>query len=352
MNFFALDLHIGIRDIQWIFEKLGHTLTVWSLSDAHALMGWERARVDVVNNQTWLQLDESMCDAFYKRYKGELGDYDGFVCFYPPSMSMVYEPFKKPIIIQMPVRYETPFSGDSIKWDTFNKFLKRELKKNKIHIIANNRYDADYFEIFTGIRIDVISSLCAYTGMEYKGSNRKELLLTKSDGTAEMLKHRRFVRKQGLTMTWDEIADFEACVHIPYHNSLMSIFEQYQANIPLFFPTKPFLTSLCKSFGGSVLSEMTWNKIFGLPPQSRIPPDISIDPNNYTGDITLQYQIDRCDWYDDKRFKYIQYFDSFLDLFEQLERVDLKAISAKMKAFNVDREKTILGQWKALLDGI
>ncbi|MCJ7767674.1 hypothetical protein MUP79_04735, partial [Candidatus Bathyarchaeota archaeon] len=38
--------------------------------------------------------------------------------------------------------------------------------------------------------------------------------------------------------------DDKGIIHMPYECSTMSIFEQYSANVPLFFPSKSFLKEL------------------------------------------------------------------------------------------------------------
>ena len=100
MKIFNLDCHISvIADLKDIFESLGNEVVSWSVSGHNWVFKREASKVDVVNENTWHGLDQRMCDMFYERYKDELSVYDAFLCTYPPSFCMLYEKFKKPIIM-------------------------------------------------------------------------------------------------------------------------------------------------------------------------------------------------------------------------------------------------------------
>ena len=81
MRFFAIDCHVGINDIKSIFESLGHSLDVWSISRAAPLMGWEQREPEILNNKSWYTFNHEMAYAFAEKYKDVLETYDGFVCY-------------------------------------------------------------------------------------------------------------------------------------------------------------------------------------------------------------------------------------------------------------------------------
>lgn len=140
MKIFNLDCHVSvIEDLKNTFESLGHVVDTWSLSGHNWIFNREPSSVEVINQNTWMSLDENMCDAFYERYKDELSKYDAFLCTYPPAFSIIYEKFNKPIILQIPIRYEVPFHNSEIKWNSFNDVFDENDNRNPEHwkIIKN-----------------------------------------------------------------------------------------------------------------------------------------------------------------------------------------------------------------------
>lgn len=131
MRLFNLDCHISvIADLSKIFSELGHEVVSWSISGHNFVFNRDSKSVDIINQDTWRQLDEKMCDDFYERYKDELSDYDGFICTYPLTFSMLYRKFKKPIILHIPIRYEVPFHNNKDMWNKFNDYLRDGIDKN------------------------------------------------------------------------------------------------------------------------------------------------------------------------------------------------------------------------------
>jgi hypothetical protein len=53
--------------------------------------------------------ERKLWNEFYDTYAKELEQYDGFICCYPPIFAMLYQRFNKPIIIDIPIRYEYPW---------------------------------------------------------------------------------------------------------------------------------------------------------------------------------------------------------------------------------------------------
>ena len=177
MKFFNLDLHIGvISDIKQHLHTLGHEVTDWTLS-AHAwVLGRERDTVDVVTEQTWRHIDQSMCDAFYERYKDEFQHFDGFIVTHTPCFAPLFEKWGKPIIVVASTRYEHPFTATPERWEDFNAWLVRANERGQIIPLSNNKYDGAYAEHFTGFPWPTISSYCGYTGMEYSPERNAKAL--------------------------------------------------------------------------------------------------------------------------------------------------------------------------------
>ena len=351
MKFFNLDCHISvIADLKKIFEDLGHEVTSWSVSGHNWIFGREPHLVDVVNQNTWSRLNKDMCDAFYERYKDELSEYDGFICTYPPAFSMIYEKFKKPIILQIPIRYEVPFQSDPIKWDEFNEYLRNGIDSGMIIPVANSEYDKKYFEFFVKRECMLIPSICEYTNSVWNPikdtflySSRLQINFNSDIVT----------NKDSLNgYKWEEIAQYKGIIIIPYNCSTMSIFEYYTSGIPLFCPSEAFMMELYTNNSDRVLNELTWNKTFGKEPGSSIECDRSSDPNRYDNVSIMSKWISYSDFYNKEWMPHIVYFDSLNDLVDKMRTTDLMDIHSKMMDFNKTRKQDIYHLWKSTIEKI
>lgn len=357
MKFFNLDLHISvIGDIQHFLELLGHQVTSWNLSGHGWVMGKERDKVAYVNHKTWRGLNADLCSKFYEHYRDTLAEFDAFICTYPPCFSLLYERFNKPIIAVCATRYEAPFCNRPQEWAGFNDFLRRQIDQGTLLPLANNKYDATYCRYFTNREWRVIPSYCAYTQAAYTGKRRQFLYASRYkpdlgirnlvDQQAHFHFRKKYLRKG---YRWQELADFKGIVHIPYNASVMSIFEQYAANIPLFFPSYPFLKQLREQFyTQGVLSELSFNQVWGYPPCSAIACDPATDPNRYDNNEVMMEWVKNADFYDAENMPYLQYFESFAHLEQLLNTVDLGQISSQMRAFNEGKHTNLLREWTAI----
>lgn len=353
MRFFNLDLHISvIADIKHIFTSFGHTVDNWSISGHAHLMGRPTDSVEIVNQHTWRQLNSDMIEEFYKRYEPVLRDYDGFIVTHTPCFSLLYEKFDKPIITVASTRYEDPFSSDMVNWSKFNHYLQQQIDKNIIIPVSNNKYDAKYTQLFTQRNWKHIPSLCEYTNAQYSGRVNKFLYSSKfkPDISIENLIEKEHAFPKGYS--WQQMADYQGIVHIPYNISTMSIFEQYTANIPLFFPSWEFLYDLHEKYGNQgVLSETSWNQVHGLSSNSSLFPMMK-DPNNFKNTDDVMDWARLSDFYDEENMPYIQYFHSFEHLDELLKTSDLKKISEDMRAHNKKRKEKVYESWGEILSRI
>jgi hypothetical protein len=303
--------------------------------------------VDVITPQTWKNMDQRMCEDFYNRYKNELSGYDGFICTYPPAFSMLFEKFDKPIILYIPIRYEVPFHNNKVKWELFNDYLRKNIDTKKIIPIANSEYDKKYFEFFVNRDCKLIPNICDYTNTKWSPSNNKFLYSSRLNVN---LNPSIIDNKNNLVKyKWEDLSKYNGIIIIPYNCSTMSIYEHYTANIPLFCPTKEFMIELYSKYGHSVLSELTWNQTFGLPPGSVIECNREDDPNDYTNMNVISKWLSYSDFYNEEWMPYITYFSSFEDLYVKLQTVNLKEINSKMESFNLNRQDRIIDMWKTIL---
>lgn len=324
MRFFNIDLHISvIADLKQIFGNLGHRVIDKTLSDHSFVFGRKRDTLDVISKDNWVSIDKSLCDRFYERYKDELSEYDGFICTYPPSFSLLYEKFQKPIILQVPIRFEVPFQNDSVKVDLLKDYLRNGIDSSQIIPIANNLYDKKYCEESIDRGFHYIPNYCEYTGIYYIGGENFVLSSMQDLG----ITHKNIVEKDkylGQCYNWEKLKYVRGVIVIPYNISTMSVFEYYTANIPMMFPTPEFCEKLYKE--QKALTQLSWT------------------PTNKN---TLDW-IRLADFYS-YDMPHITYFESIEHLYELVETLDVYEISEKMKKFNIIRKDRIYKKWNEIL---
>jgi len=367
MHFFNVDLHIGvIEDIKQIFRALGHEVTDWSISSHASVLGKETAKVDILTQDTWKSIDREMCDAFYRRYESELSAYDGFIVTHTPCFAMLFERWKKPIICVASTRYEHPFTNDRRAWEEFNGFLREKIDEGMLIPVANNKYDSAYAEYFTNRTWSVIPSICEYTNAPYTGTRAESIcfsklktlpsirgLVTKDRVFRETLQN-RIRRRIGFPTyrpgyTWEDRSSFRCAVWIPYNSSIMSIFEMYTSGIPMLFPSLSFLEELYRDYGDQgVLSELSFNHVYGMQPGSVIDCD-DLDPNNYVNGKVMMHWAKKSDFYDLDNMSGLGYFSSFEELKHLLDSIDLCQMRQTMIEHNPIRKLRSYEAWQTVL---
>lgn len=339
MKFFNIDRHVSIiSDLSHIFKRLGHTVNSLNQSGHSWVLNRKAIDIPLLKKGNLANL-RRIADEFTKNYKAELDQYDGFIVTYPPAYAWLYSQFDKPVILHIPIRYEYPFSNNPKEWMALNDLLMQD----KYIIVANSLYDKNYFEAFVNKECKYIPSLCSYFNRQYSPINGWRSYNRQPDGFfgLEPIK---------FPYTWDGIVSYRALVHAPYNASIMSFFEQYWANIPLFVPTIRFLLEM-RSEGYPLLSEISWNRTFKLKSKSAISCKCEYDPNNYESDEAMLYWMRYADYYN---FKHVLRFDSLdhLQEYKNREVMLLPQITEMMKKENAIREGSIMSQWKEVLSGL
>ncbi|CAF3241234.1 unnamed protein product [Rotaria sp. Silwood2] len=147
---------------------------------------------------------------------------------------------------------------------------------------------------------------------------------------------------------YSQLAQHSGIIHIPYQVSVMSLFEQYRMNIPLFFPSLDLLTEWHYTY--RVVNERTWDGISGnIKNASRISgvlgPDIP-DPNNEFDRDAIRYWLKFSDFY---QWPHIIYFNSTDELVIKLKTTNLAQVSSNMKVYNANFKKNLFEQWRQIL---
>lgn len=346
MKFFNLDCHIGVRDFAEICKELGHEIQLESLSDHTHLCGLPKTEKFIQYKYLWKNLNQNICDDFYKKYKQELNDVSCFYCFYSPSFSLLYEKFDKPIIIHAPIRFETPFHNDTKKLEWFFSFLQRGVDDKQIYLCANNMLDKIHIEKTINREVAYISSYCGYNKKTCLLENEK--IIFDKNRSSVNLDEKRFYRF-GAEYSLDDFYKFSGCVMTPYHNSTMALFERYASNMPLFLPSLNFLMDNWKKNPMNVLEEISWFKIEKTYPQYVYGEE---DVNLYLNKKSTEFNFSLSDWLDKNWMSNVIQFDSEDHLSDLVDQVDKNAISQKMKEENVTRKHIILSKWKSVFSKI
>ena len=139
LNFFNLDCHISvIADLKNIFESLGHSVNSWSISGHNWIFNRPPSNVDVINSQTWKNLDKDMCEKYWSKQIG-----------------LNRENFTKSIVIQgrhktRRVQYGICTLNFSSRFlEFFNSFFAIQKNIIKLNISMNN-----------GSAMDMCKSIC------------------------------------------------------------------------------------------------------------------------------------------------------------------------------------------------
>lgn len=300
---------------------------------------------------------ETISRQFYDFYRNqvEMNLVDAFVCFHPSAMCELYMPFNRTLIIIASTRYELA-RYERNQWLKWNENLIRISQDPKNIVAANNLYDAKYIRYFTGINVTVLPSSCNYTNSFYNPKRREFLLASIHNQRFDLLfQHllskslNRATNKQIQihpirhlypNYQYSDLANHPAIIHVPYQVSIMSLFEQYRMNIPLFFPSLDLLTEWHCEYG--VVNEKTWDQTLTgvIPGASTIQgvlPNIP-NPNNDRDRVSIRYWLNFSDFY---QWPHVIYYDSTDDLIQKLDSTDFRMISKQMNEYNQQFSKDL-----------
>ena len=331
MRFFNLDLHQSvIEDVRNVFEQLYGDkveITNWSISAHNWVFGKSERDVKIINQQTWSRLDERMIREFQELYEEELKTYDGFIVSHTPVFAMLYEKYQKPIVIVNSCRYDQPFcwTKDMYMLQKFHECLDRLQKAKLLYMVSNNAADQHYLKERTQLDSRHIPSLCLYTKATYTPV-RPEFVIFSGNRQHIFPQHPRLVQKPAKGYSWQELYEFRGMVHTPYDMSTMSIFEQFWAGVPQFFPTRRFYKELV---GQGKMEFISMYDRWGKP---------------YT-EQDMDMWLDKADWL---ALPGLYYYDSFEELLQKIENFE-DVHGAMRTRWIANAKPLILEQWKTFL---
>ncbi|ESN93039.1 hypothetical protein HELRODRAFT_165195 [Helobdella robusta] len=213
-----------------------------------------RKNLKVLNPSNVLDALPKVVDKYIETYRNdaEMNSVDVVYCGYPASLCEVYVQLNKSVLVLATTRYDVGrYTAE--RWRKLNDNFRILAKKPWNIFGGNNLYDARFIQYYTGIKTHHIPSMCDYTGAEYTNTKTTFLILRRRDRGFNNIFYKKFEdachlincsAKIKLLGNYDysNLAKHRGVVHVPYQISVMSIFEQYRMNIPMFFPSPKLLT--------------------------------------------------------------------------------------------------------------
>jgi hypothetical protein len=331
---FNLDLHSSvIEDIKTIFTKLYDTkfeITNWSISGHNTL--FKKTDVDVkhINQATWKDINMDMIKKFHNEYDKILNDYDAFIVTHTPVFAMIYEKYNKPIIVINSCRYDQPFcwNNNTEMLNLFHESLRRMEKSGQLIMISNNMSDQLYLKERSGIDSIYIPSLCMYTNASFNKQHDEYIIF---DGIVKdkfkSIPNSEILVERPSNYTFDQLFKYSGIVHMPYETSTMSIFEQYFAGMPLFFPSKDFFKVCIRNkYVDFIVRYDKWGTSLS--------------------DEEIEKWLKNADYYN---FKYINYYESFEDCLNKLKVFKDTEKNNRIKHIDNLKNNT-LDKWRGILN--
>lgn len=354
------DFHIStIGNVKELLQPFGVRFIDKSLS-GHCRQTKSCAKdLKVLTTENGISPDAATRAKFAASYAddAEMATVDVVMCFHPSAMCELFMPLRKRLFVIATTRYEMGRWAPEA-WAAWNTNLKAIAANASNLVAANNLYDAEYIEYFTGIRPIVLPSWVRMPD-RYSGGSRDVLVAAMHTGQAEKDRIWGHLRKASPRLkdlrskyghySYAQLCENTAIVHIPYQTSVMSLFEQYGMGIPIVVPSPEFLWTLHDNF--SVVSERTWEQVRSGTRPSRSPiPGVAAgavpDPNNDVDKDAFLHWVRFADFY---QWPHIVQFDSWGSLSAIVEESDWGAISRGMLATHRAELQRTENTWKELL---
>ena len=247
------------------------------------------------------------------------------------------------------MRLEIPFFYKQKEYDYFINFLKRGIDNKIIIPLVNNKLDKEYAEKCTDRVWDLMWPLCSYNKEKYIGSNNNFLFYSKFDNFINYLRIPNIIKKSYIE-NYKDILKYKSLVCLPYNNTSMFIFEQYNANMPMLFPSFDYLVYLWKNYMHlGVMSEISHWGVFNLDKKRTI--NIRMknnipNLNDYKDIKSFKFWSSLSEFYDNDIMPYIEFYDSIGELEYKLLTLKFEEISYKINKFNIKKRSEIINKWK------
>ena len=355
IRLFALEVHQSV--IADVSDMLAHifggavSIDTWMVTTRAFLFGKEEAKdVRHITASTWHQLSPERIAAFRRDYAETLAKYDGFVVTHTLALALIYEPLRKPIVAVNTCRYDQPmcWTRDVAFFEMLNERLSAMHARDQLHVVSNNKADAAYLRLGSGIKSPCIPSLCTYTNVAYTG-RRREWVLMGTDVVPPSARGRLLTMSEAfgegrLKYEWAELYDMAGVVLLPYEVSTMTLFELYSANVPILVPDAALLRKLdCVAsvahYGG------------GASYVQRRGSSSSRGARALASAAHVDFFINRADFYDSVpgAMPHIHTFSAVEELGDVISSIDTTKTSAAMAQANRTRTSRVRSAWRCLM---
>jgi hypothetical protein len=301
-------------------------------------------------------------------------------------------PFGKSIFLHITVNIELGRENPKL-FARWLKSLRLIMKRPSNIITANNLYDLEYTRMITGVVPEYLPTLALYASKEGKSGFERTsntILIGKNEYTSESFWQEMKKETSNMKFIFRRIhevysnyayADLQAhpaVLIIPYTKSIMSFFEYYALNIPIFVPSVELLYSWDKNYRvmkervywqqtplrnpldypimppfGTVPSVNEYTPIQEMcdfPEGFQLPKDNwpMPHPNDITDPDAMSYWIRKSDYY---TWPHIQHFSSWEDLKNQLNSPEIESrllnISISMRNYHQKVVRFAYRKWKS-----
>lgn len=325
----------------------------------------------------------------------ELNRVDAFFCGFAVANCELFMPFNRSLIVMAATRLELGRGDTKIPWAWANHVwpasvvasqtkewfenLVRIAAKPGNAIVANNVYDAKLIEYMTGVVPHMIGSWCgpttetAYSCLPTVAASivqtyrpvRSDILFGAS---RDVFQHPVYCRKfQSCEDAWahpllqelrvaasestfrfsrckdlykdgfssDQLVQHPALLFLPYQSSIMTFFELYRQNIPIFVPSKELLLKWHAEY------DILFERVYGLP--LALPSGMGGPSPNSDALADVSHWMQFYDYY---LYPHVIYFDSLPGLVKLIETTDFHAVSQLMKQHNIAELSAQTKAWK------
>jgi hypothetical protein len=373
ITIWSSDFHIApVADVKHLLKLYGVNVIDKSLSGHCHLTNTCQTDLKVINTRNGITLGtcpNELRRQFYHVYSKdpEFLQTDAVLCTYAfASCVDLFLPLNRSIIVIATTRFETGRHGE-MAWKRWIETLRRVAVSPYNVVAANNLYDVEYIKYFTGIQnVQLLPSFCAYVNTKYN-PQRMQILVGPGRGlnAALLMQPRRVAADANIAISairdlyprfeYTDLTAHPAMVLMPYQISIMSIFELYRMEVPLFVPSPELLVEWHKKY--AILQERTWPGIHDKPVERSCLPRHAnstsilsdLDPNNDISSNAILQWIKFADFY---QWPAITTFTSWSDLMTKLKASDFNMISKSMAKYNIEEERRTRGKWEDILSRV
>eukprot|EP00658_Telonema_sp_P-2_P002065 TRINITY_DN10785_c0_g4_i1.p1 TRINITY_DN10785_c0_g4~~TRINITY_DN10785_c0_g4_i1.p1 ORF type:complete len:720 (+),score=74.54 TRINITY_DN10785_c0_g4_i1:1-2160(+) len=326
--------------------------------------------------------------SFFEAYKNdpEFERVDAFICSHPAANCELFMPFNRSLIVYPTTRLEFGRHDDAVDWR--KPYLNQRshvrwkewvanlqsIAANPMNVVAaNSKFEVMYIKYHTGLDAIYLPSWCggeATWPVILRPASRPEILLAPYRDNLDfpgndnekawahpILQSLSRAREDYLIANSKQVPEFVRLGHhyphyetsdlvnhpcmvfLPYQVSVISFFEFYRMNIPIFVPSKKLLVSW------HMEHNTLWERVYGHPAHE-VPDETGMgDP--YSDRLEdLEFWIGLSDYY---QYDHVIQFDSWAHLLDLYFATDLTAVRVKMGAVNTKQRHELVGAWRKVL---